>query len=122
MVRAVRKPHSVQCLKGFLLIRHAVVILGKHHIFNSGQVADQMELLKDQSDLVSADIRECPCVFLRDVHAVQKDLAFGRLVQCSYDVHHRTLARAGRSHDRQPFALLHLEADVIQRMKAAVYF
>src|SRR6185437_15402410 len=52
--------------------------------------------------------------------SVNADSAFGGLVQAADEVHERGLARARRTHERQPFARLDPEVEALQCDDCAV--
>src|SRR5262245_57565241 len=60
--------------------------------------SQQIELLKDEADLLAANLREGIAIELFDADAVERVASRCRRVETSEDVHQRRLARAGRPH------------------------
>ena len=116
MLCSVLQSNALQRFESFLFIGHAVVILRYHHIFNSGEIIHQMELLEDKPDFIAADFRQLPAAFLGDICAVENDLAERRLIHTADNIHHSGLSRAGGSHNCEPFAVFYGEVHIIKRL------
>ena len=93
-----------------------MIILADHYVLCSCQIIDHVELLKDQTDLVATDIRQIFAAFLADIHTVQQNFTFCRLIHTADDVHHRGFTRAGGSHNGDPLAVFDRQIDVIERL------
>src|SRR5258708_14672240 len=74
-----------------------------------------MKLLEDESNFVSAHARQLTRVEMRDVFAIQPDLAGARTIQAPDQIHQRRFSRAPRPHDRNPFASIHVQREVVER-------
>ena len=120
MPRPVRQTHPVQGFQGLLLVRQTVVILSHHDVLHRRQVVDQVELLENQTDFVPANLRQGLGVLPGDIPAIQQDLPGGGPVHTADDVHQGALAGAGRPHDRDPFALVHMHVHIVQGFQVPV--
>ena len=76
------------------------------------EVGDQVERLEDEPELTVADARERAIRRGRDRLAVELDPPSRRHVEQANQIQQRALAAARRPHDRDEFALTHLEVDV----------
>jgi hypothetical protein len=72
---AVFQADMRQRLQGFLLVGHAVEVLGQHDIFERGEIGNQMELLKDEANFFRARPAQIQRGKLGHVFAVEPDLA-----------------------------------------------
>ena len=117
---ALSQTDFFQRFHGLFFVGHAVVILRDHDVFERGKIADQMELLEDQADLVAADLGQVRGALAADVGAVEDDAAFRGRVHAADDVQHRRLAGAGRPHDGQPLAFVHRQVDMREGVQVAV--
>ncbi len=81
-----------------------------------GQHRQQVEELEDEADVLAAELRELVVAERRDLGAGDRHGAGRRLVEPREDVHERRLARAGRAHDRDELAALHVERDAAERV------
>ena len=75
----------------------------------------QVEELKDEADVVAAQLGELAVVEPGEVDAVDHDRARGRAVEAGEDVHQGRLARARRAHDRRQPAGRELDRDAVER-------
>ena len=67
------------------------------------------------------DIGKLFALLLADIHAVQKHFTLCWFIHTADNVHHGALSAAGRSHDRDPFALVHVQTHVVERFQISVY-
>ena len=81
----------------------------KLNVFEDRQIADEVETLKDETDLAVAYARPVGRGQLGDRLAVQDVLAVGRRVQQAQDREQSRLAAAGGTRDGHELALLDLE-------------
>lgn len=68
---------------------------GEFHVLLGGEVGHQIVELKHESDVVAPVIGQLLRVEVRDVDAVDDDLAFGIRVHTAQDVEHRRFAGSG---------------------------
>ena len=61
--------------------------------------------MKDEPDLLVADVGQLVAVELRNVNAVEKIFSARGPVEAAERVHHRGFARTARAHQRDEFAL-----------------
>ena len=80
----------------------------------------QVEELKDEPDVVTAQLGQLRVVERRDLDAGDRDLARRRPVQPGEDVHQRRLARARRAHHRGQPPLSDLDGHAAQRVDRRV--
>src|ERR1700730_8059142 len=73
-----------------------------------------MELLKDEANFFRAHPIEFVGGNARNVLPVKPDFSCTRSVQAANQVHQRRFSRSRRTHDRQPFAGLYLNRNIIQ--------
>ena len=111
---AVRKSHFPKCFHGLLFIRHRVVILCHHNIFERCQVVHQVKLLKHKAYLIAPHLGQFLLAAFGDVGSVENHLAERRLIHAAYDVHHGRLTAAGRAHDGNPLAFFNRQIDLIE--------
>src|ERR1700758_4247315 len=55
VMRTIFQAHTLQRIQGFFLVGHAMEVLGEHDVLKSGQIGDQVKLLKDETNLLRAD-------------------------------------------------------------------
>ena len=68
---------------------------GEFHVLLGGEVGHQIVELEYESDVVAPVIGQLLRVEIRDVDAVDDDLAFGIRVHAAQDVEHRRFAGSG---------------------------
>ncbi len=85
-------------------------------VFIDGQLVDEMVGLEHEADVVAVQFGAL--LFSKALHGfVQKKvLALGGFFQQAQNVHQRRLARAGRPHDGDKFALFDIHGDVAQNV------
>ena len=81
-----------------------------------------MELLEYKPDLIPVEFCELSPAVLCNIPAVKDNLTVRRLIHAAYNVHHCAFARARRSHDRYPFALVYAQVYIVKCIKASVSF
>ena len=89
---------------------------GEFHVLLGGEVGHQIVELKHESDVVAPVIGQLLRVEVRDVDAVDDDLAFGIRVHAAQDVEQRGLAGAGRPQQHAEFAFFHGQVDAFQHL------
>ena len=80
------------------------------------RAGEQVEPLKDESNLFVANRRQLIVREARHVAAVQPIRAGRRAIEAAEDVHQRRLPRSRRSDDRDELAARDVERDATQRM------
>ena len=90
------------------------------NVFEGACARQQVECLKNKSNLLIAH----PCQFIiahvRNVFAIEHVFSLVRNVQAAEDVHQRALAAARCAHDCNHFSALDVEAHTIERMDRRV--
>ena len=81
------------------------------------EIAQQVELLKDEADLAVAQPGQRAVAMAVDPRAVELDLARARLVEQADEIEQRALAAARRAHHRNKLALGDVEIDVVERRR-----
>src|SRR6185369_13955076 len=99
-----------------LLRRHAAIGQRQLDVLVHRQVADQVERLEDETDLLVPDPRPLRERQGRDLLRVQHVLAVRRRVQKAEDRQQCRLAAAGRAGDRHVLAVADLQVDPGQRV------
>ena len=95
MLPLVRQPNPLQGVDGplpALLRRDSSVQQGQFHIFQHGQLGDQIVLLEDEAQHFAADLRLLVIVHGGHVHTSQVVGAGGGYIQTADDVHGGGLA------------------------------
>ena len=96
---AMSEPHQVEQLLG--ANRWATGMFSDveryFDVFLGGQGRNEIECLKDHTDLLVADRGQLPLAEVGDIHTVDQDPAAGRVVQSGDDAQQRRLARARRA-------------------------
>ena len=111
---AVREPHFPERFHGLLFIRHRVIVLCHHNIFERGQVVHKVELLKHKAYFVAPHLGQFLLAPLGDVGSVQNHLAERRLIHAAYNIHHGRFSAAGGTHDCNPLAFFNRQIDLIE--------
>ena len=96
-----------------LAAAHACVDEGDFHVFQQGQLGQQIILLEDEAQLLVPDGRQLTAVHLADVAAVQQIPAVGGHIQTADDVHAGGFAGAGLAHDGHELAFFDFHGDVV---------
>ena len=76
MPGALAQPDATERRQRLGFVGHAVEVLRQHHVFQRGEIGDQMELLEDQSDFFRAEAVELPLGEAGNIFAVDDDVAF----------------------------------------------
>ena len=116
VARAVGKSHAIERAAGFAFVRHAVEVLRQHHVFERGQVRDQVELLEYEAHGVGAKAGQLGAGQSGGIHGIDAHRAVRGLVETAQDIQQRRLARSRRTHDRDPLAGFRGEADAVERL------
>src|SRR5262245_57980148 len=80
-------------------------------ILDGAGAGEQVELLKDEPDLLAPDISQLVALESADADAIERVGTGRRYVEAPEDVHQRGLPRAGRSHDRDEVTSIDVERD-----------
>src|SRR5436305_5070 len=75
MLGAVLQAHSIQRLKCFFLVGHGMEVLRQHHVFQRGEIRNEMKLLKDEANLLCAKAVEFRSGKLLQVLPVYENIA-----------------------------------------------
>lgn len=86
---------------------------GEFHVLLGGEVGHQIVELKHESDVVAPVIGQLLRVEVRDVDAVDDDLAFGIRVHAAQDVEHRRFAGSGWSQNDRKLAAFDAETHIV---------
>ena len=117
--------HAMRHADAFQRLGHALLAVGGVHaaigqrqldIFKHGEVADQIEALKDEADLAIANARALRVIQVRHRLAVERVAAFGRRIEQAEDREQRGFAAAGWAGDGDVFALANIEMNARQRV------
>ena len=106
---------SLYCDAAPFLFPDSTVNQWKFHISDSIQIGDQIESLKDESDLPVPDVRELIVGKSGHIPPFQIIVAGCGSVQASQHVHERGLAGPGMSDNRYKLSPVDREADTVQR-------
>src|SRR6266704_3573907 len=120
MRQAVAEADALQRFLGLFFVGDAMEILRQHHIFKRREIRYEVKLLKNEADFFRAVTHQFAFAEFRKVHAVNDHAAGSERVQPAENVDERGLPRAGRSHERDPFAKVHSEADAVERAQGTV--
>src|SRR5262249_44300284 len=120
MREAVAEADALERFGGLALVGHGVEILSQHDVFERVEIRDEMELLKDEADLLGAIADESIFVESGEVDAIDDDAAGGECVEAAENVDERRFAGAGRAHERDPFAGRDGEGDAVEGAQNAV--
>ena len=110
----LRRDGLEPCAK--LALRHAREHERQIDVVLDREGVEQVELLKDEAEIVAAEGGAVGLADGREVFAVEQHLAGGRLVEPGEDIQERGLAGAGFAHDGDVFAVFHAEIDVFERL------
>ena len=92
---------------------------GNEDVFQHGALRQEVMVLKDETDVPVAVVGEAAFAEGERILAVEPHGAGSRPVERAEDVQQRALARAGRPHDGEGVAALHLQADAAQHGQRA---
>ena len=96
--------------------RHTGVDQGQLHVVKRRRPGQQVEGLKDETDLLVPDERQLVVVHDTDILSVQPIRTAGGRVETADEVHQRRLAGAGGPHDGDELAALDVDRDTLQRV------
>ena len=116
----MRHPHAFECgghAVAALAGGHAAIGQRQLDILKDGEIADQIEALKNESDLAIPDARAILGRQIRDGLAVQPVLAAAGRVEQPEDRQQGGLAAPGRAGDRHVLAFRDVEVDVGQGVR-----
>src|SRR5215467_6873952 len=85
-------------------------------VFERSGARQQVETLKDETDLAIADSRQLLLIQIGDVGAFEPIVARSRFIQASQDVHERRFAAAAGAHDGDELSSPDLEGYATQSM------
>lgn len=92
------------------------ILSGKYHrkkdVVAERECIQQVKILEDETEMISAESRDILFADLREIHAVQKDFASGGPVERGQDVQQCGFAGPGFAHDHGIFSCFHGEGDV----------
>ena len=74
-MRTLFQSHSLQSVQRFLFVGHAVEVLGEHHIFECGEIRNQVKLLKHETDFLCAHAIQFSRRDVGHIFAIQPNLA-----------------------------------------------
>ena len=84
-----------------------------------GQFRDEVECLKDKTDITAAEDRQFPVFHGKNILAVNQHLAGSRRIQSADQIEQGAFTGAGFANDRHIFAFRHGKADIFQRMDSS---
>ena len=84
------------------------------HIFQRVHAGKQVEVLKNEADLLVADFSELVAIEAFHGNASEQIASRGRPVQAAQKIHERGFARTGLSHDRYERAALDGDSDALE--------
>ena len=93
-----------------MCIRDRLLVVQQHReqdVLFYGQFRDEVECLKDKTDIAAAEDRQLPVFHGKDILAINQHLAGSRRIQSTNQVEHGAFAGAGFANDRHIFALRH---------------
>src|SRR5262245_31252653 len=118
MAQAVTQPDQVQRRRRVL---HTLALLQigqlqrQFDVLESGHHRDQVEGLKDESDMLISPMRHLAVAQAAQVLPEHENLAVGGAVHRGDQVQQRGFARAGRPHQRDELAAMNCKVDFFQR-------
>ena len=118
MREAVAESDAAQGFGGLRFIGDAVEILREHHVFERGEIRDEMKLLEDEADFFGAIADHLVFAEFREIGAVDDHAAGSERVEAAENIDQRGFAGAGRAHERDPFAGVDVEAKANRRRAA----
>src|ERR1700682_3663466 len=81
------------------------------HIFTRGSAREQIETLKNKSDLAVANVGELVSIQTGNVGAIEKVTPGRRAVETTENIHEGRFAGTARAHKRDKFTLADFERD-----------
>src|ERR1700731_1608372 len=107
MGETVAEADTTQSILRLLLVRDAMEVLREHDVFQRGKIRNEMKLLEDETYFFRTIANQLTFGALREVHIVDDDAAGSKRVQPAENIDQGGFARAGWSHERDPFAGSH---------------
>src|SRR5262249_1353385 len=98
MREAVAEADALEGFSGLFFVGDAVKILGEHDVFYRAEIGTQVERLKDEADFLGAVAHQIAFGKLREVDAVDDDVAGGERIETAEYVDERGFAGTGRAH------------------------
>src|SRR3989441_3573549 len=120
MRQAVAEADTLQRFLGLFFVGDTMEILRQHHIFERREIRHEMKLLENEADFFGAVTHQFAFAEFRKVHAVHDHVTGSQCIQAAENVEERGLPRAGRPHERDPFAKVHSETDAVERTQRTV--
>jgi len=120
MREAMAETDALESIPGLILVGDAVEILRKHHVFESVEVRNEVELLEDEADLFGAVANEFVFTEIGEVDAVDEDMAGSERIQTTKDVDEGGLAGTRGTHKGDPFASFNVKGDAVESAEGAV--
>ena len=121
VTRPVGKSHALERLHGLLVPFGAgktAVEKRQFDVFERRRSGEQIEALKDETEVIAAQHRELIPREPLHMYAVKEVLPGRRTVERPDDVHRRGLSRARRTHDRHEFAFVDAEVHALQGLES----
>src|SRR5579885_1317142 len=116
------KANAPQGGSGFVFVRDRMKILGQHHVFERIEIRDEVKLLEDEADFFRAIAHQIAFAEPREVNAIDNHTPGSQGIEPAKNIDERRFSRAGRSHQRDPFARSNREGDAVECAQAAVFF
>ena len=113
-MRALFQSHALEGFEGFLLVGHAVKILGQHDVFESGEIGNQMKLLEDEADFFRAHAIQFSRRNVGDVFAIQPNLAGSRTIQAADQID-----QSGFAGTRGPMIAIHSPGSTVREKSSS---
>src|SRR5271166_370781 len=114
VVSALFQSHALQGFERFLLVRHAVEVLGQHYVFEGREIGDQVELLEHETNLLGSHSIQFVRRDVGDIFSVEPNLAGGWTIEAADQINQCRLAGAGRAHDRDPLSRIDVQAEIVE--------
>lgn len=125
VLRTVLKSHKLEEFEG-ALTEFAMGAAGNHSrnhdVFERREFGEELVELKDESDVLVAEVGQFATVKRQHVGAVDKEAAGVGLVERADDLEQRGFACAARPYDADNFAFLDVEVDALEHFKRAEGF
>src|ERR1700688_412462 len=120
MRETVAEANAAQSVFGLLLIGDAVEVLREHDVFQRGKIRNEMKLLEDEAYFFRTITNQLTFGALGKVNIIDDDAAGSESVQAAENIDQSGFAGTGWAHERDPFAGIDGEADVIESAQWAV--
>src|SRR6266542_815260 len=118
VLQAMAKLHQVQQLAGalvYFLAAPAFEMKRQRHVLQAGEAGQQVEELKNKTDLVAPQAREVVVRESVQRLAVNRNLAGGGAVETADQVEQRRFARTGGADDRDHLAARDVQIHAFER-------